>query len=50
MGPEWLRGHHGGDSNQVGGESTHFTALARVATRGIGHPLPDDLFVGPAPS
>ena len=50
MGPEWLRGHHGGDSNQVGGESTHFTALARVATLGIGHPLPDDLFVGPVRS
>ena len=47
MGPEWLRGHHGGDSNQVGGESTHFTAMARVATLGIEHPLPEDLFAGP---
>ena len=44
--PEWLRGHHGGDSNQVGGESTHFTAMARVSTLGINHPLPDDLFAG----
>ena len=47
MRPEWLRGHHGGDSNQVGGESTHFTAMARVSTLGIEHPLPDDLFAGP---
>ena len=47
MRPEWLRGHHGGDSNQVGGESTHLTAMARVSTLGIEHPLPDDLFVGP---
>ncbi len=46
MRPEWLRGHHGGDSNQVGGESTHFTAIARVSTLGIEHPLPDDLFAG----
>ncbi len=47
MRPEWLRGHHGSDSNQVGGESTHFTAMARVSTLGVGHPLPDNLFVGP---
>ena len=47
MRPEWLRGHHGGDSNQVGGESTHFTAMARVSTLGIEHPLPTELFAGP---
>ena len=47
MAPEWLRGHHGGDSNQVGGESTHITAMARVSTLGIEHPLPDELFAGP---
>ena len=44
MRSEWLRGHHGGDSNQVGGESTHYTAMARVSTLGIEHPLPDELF------
>ena len=47
MRPEWLRGHHGGGSNQVGGESTHFTAMARVSTLGIEHPLPEELFAGP---
>ncbi len=46
-GPEWLRGHHGGDSNQVGGEPVQFTAMARVSTLGIEHPLPEGLFAGP---
>ena len=45
--PEWLRGHHGGDTHQVNGESTYYTAMGRVATQGIDHPLPEDLFVGP---
>ena len=47
VGSEWLRGHHGADSNQVGGESTNFTTLARVAMLGIDHPLPDEVFAGP---
>ena len=47
VGPEWLRGHHGADSNQVGGESAYFTAMARVSALGIDHPLPGELFAGP---
>ena len=47
VGSEWLRGHHGADSNQVSGESTHFTAFARVAALGVDHPLPDEAFAGP---
>ncbi len=47
IGSEWLRGHHGGDSNQVSGENAQFTALARVATLGVEHPLPEEVFSGP---
>ena len=47
IGSEWLRGHHGADNNQVSGESTRFSTLARVATLGIEHPLPDEVFTGP---
>ena len=45
--PQWLRGHHGGDSYQVAGESAFYTAMGRVATLGIDHPLPAELFAGP---
>ncbi len=44
---DWIRGHGGGNASLVSGESTHFTALGRVTTDGIDHPLQEKLFVGP---
>jgi hypothetical protein len=45
--PDFLRGHHGGNGCHVNGESTYYTAMGRVTTQGINHPLPDHLFAGP---
>ena len=56
IGPQWLRGHSGGNGSGVAGESRYYTSLAMVSTHGIDHPfavaresfLPAELFVGPA--
>ena len=56
--PQWLRGHGGGNGSGVCGESTHYTAMGMVTTRGIDpiprlfgvmreSVLPADCFVGP---
>lgn len=53
--PRWLRGHGGGNKSGVSGESTHFTAMAVVATVGLDHVhataaesfLPREVFQGP---
>ena len=37
----------GGNGSLVSGESEHFSALGRVTTQGIDHPLPSGLFIGP---
>ena len=45
--PQWVRRHGGGNSSLVSGESQDYTAMGRVTTQGIDHPLPEDLFAGP---
>lgn len=45
--PQWLRRHGGGNGSLVSGESQYYTAMGRVTTQGIDHPLPEDLFAGP---
>ena len=44
MSPEWLRSHGGGNKSLASGESDYFTALGKVTTEGIDHPLPVNLF------
>ena len=44
---DYLRGHSGGNGSLVSGESTYYTAMGKVTTVGIGHPLPNDLFSRP---
>jgi len=44
MSPEWLRSHGGGNKSLTSGESDYFTALGKVTTEGIDHPLPVNLF------
>ncbi len=47
LGADWIRGHGGGNKSLVSGESDHYTALAKVTTEGIDHPLTGELFAGP---
>ncbi|MCZ6680504.1 MAG: serine hydrolase [Candidatus Poribacteria bacterium] len=47
LNPEWVISHGGGNGSLLSGESTYYTAMGKVTTWGIEHPLPDALFVGP---
>lgn len=53
IGPEWLRGHGGGNRSGMSGESGRFTAMGVVTTKGLDHPhslatksfLPEEVFL-----
>ena len=55
VGPEWLRGHSGGNKSGASGEEKHYTAMGVVTTEGFEYKhatetksfLPEELFMEP---
>ena len=53
--PQWVRGHGGGNGSGQSGESTHYTSMGMVTTKGIDYRytvatesfIPGEIFTGP---